>query len=183
MDLNRLYALIAAQLASLFLVLVLCTFEVRRPGSVGFRIPMLRIHRTAQNEFDCEGRFEFLRLTRDGKTWVNSTEIPASQVRPTVATLMENRAERVVYVVGDSELPYGQFAKFLDSIEGATEDLHVVVVSGEIRRQFEESRALVNPSKPPQVEQEPLDVCDFVLPANEFPRETVNSPSQIPPRN
>ena len=138
MDLNRLYALIAAQLASLFLVLVLCTFEVRRPVSVGFRIPMLRIHRTAQDEFSCDDRSVFLRITRDGKTWINATEIPADQVRSTVATLMENRAERVVYVVVDSELSYGEFARFLDSVEGATEDLHVVVVSGEIRRQFEE---------------------------------------------
>jgi len=161
MDLDRLRALVAAPLGGLFLVLVLCTFSVRRPAAVGFRIPMLRIHRTAQNEFSCDGRFEFLRLTRDGKTWINSTEISASQVRPSVAALMESRAERVVYVVVDSELSYGQFAKFLDSIEGATEDLHVVVISGEIRRQFEEKRTLVDPLNPSQMEQDPPTICDL----------------------
>lgn len=65
---------------------------------------------------------------------------------------MESRAERVVYVVVDSDFSYGRFAEFLDKISGATPDLHVVVISGEVRKAFEKSH----------------DLCDFVYPANEF---------------
>ena len=104
MDLNRLRSILAAPMAALFLILVLCIFAVRRPPSVGVRIPMVRIHRTYQNEFSCDGRFKFLRLTKDGITWINEAEIPVNQVRHRVAALMEDRAERVVYVVVDSEL-------------------------------------------------------------------------------
>jgi len=104
---------------------------------------MVRIHRTYQNEFSCDGRFEFIRLTKDGKTWINEAEIPVNQVRQRVAALMEDRAERVVYVVVDSELSYGQFAEFLGKIVGATDDLHVIVISGEIRREFEKPRVFI----------------------------------------
>jgi biopolymer transport protein ExbD len=104
MDPFRLRSLIAPAMASLFLMLSLCAFMVQRPASVGFRIPMVRLHHDPLEPYDCDGRTEFLRLTKDGKTWINETEIPADQVRQRVATLMEDRAERVVYVVVDSEL-------------------------------------------------------------------------------
>jgi hypothetical protein len=162
MDPFRIRTLIAPAMASLFLVLSLCAFVVQRPEPVGFRIPMVRIHRTYQHEFSCDGRFEFFRLTRDGKTWINATEIPEDQVRLKVAHLMENRAERVVYVMVDSELSYGQFAAFMDSIEGATDDLHIIVVSGEIRREFMKNRVLVRPLKAYKMEESPPSVCDFV---------------------
>jgi len=83
---------------------------------------------------------------------MNSEELPADQLRQTVVNVMENRAERVVYMVVDSELTYGQFAGFLDKIEGATNDLHVVVVSGEVLREFEKNH----------------DECDFIFPESEF---------------
>ncbi len=172
MDLNRLSSLFGAPLASFFLILVLCTFAVQRPVSVGFNVPMVRIHRTLQHEFSCDGRFEFFRLTKDGKTWINAAEIPADQVRARVAALMENRAERVVYVIADSELSYGRFMEFLGKIEGATTDLHIVVISGEIRRMFEEPRKLVPPSKISErdqhqlMEQGSISVCDFEFSEN-----------------
>ncbi len=133
-------------MAGLFLVLSLCTFGLQRPKSVGFSVPMLRVHRSLQHEITCDGRFEFLRLTKDGKTWINDDEIPIGHLRSLVASLMEDRAERVVYVVVDSEMSYGQFADFLGRIEGATNDLHVVVISGEIKRELFKPRILASPS-------------------------------------
>ena len=152
MDFNRLRALIAAPVASLFLILTLCTFAVQRPRSVGIRIPMIRLHRNPLESTDCGGRAEFIRLTKDGRTWINEIEVPANRIATAVSVLMENRAERVVYVVVDSDLSYGQFAEFLGKIKDATTDLHVVVISGTILRAFEESH----------------DLCDFVYPTNEF---------------
>ena len=133
---------------------------------MGFRIPMIRIHHNPQ-EISCDGRFEFLRLTKDGRTWINEAEIPVEQLRQRIATLMEDRAERVVYVIVDSDLSYGQFTAFLDRVEGATDGLHVVVFSGEIRREFERPRALVNPLTRHELGQEPSEVCDFIYPENE----------------
>jgi biopolymer transport protein ExbD len=145
MDLNRLRTLVAAPVASLFLILLLCVLAVQRPVSAGFRVPMIRLHHDPNEPYDCGGRAEFLRMTKDGKTWINSTEIPADQVTARVAALMADRAERVVYVVVDSEVTYGQFAEFVDRISRGTADLHVVRVSGEVRKAFERDH----------------DLCDF----------------------
>jgi biopolymer transport protein ExbD len=154
MDLNRLLAILAAPFACLFLLLALYTFAVQKPASTGFRVPMIRLHHNPQEPTDCGGRTEFVRLTRDGKTWINEDEVAPDRLARTVSRLMENRAERVVYVVVDSDLSYGQFAGFLDKVEGSTTDLHVVVISGQILRAFQMNH----------------DVCDFVYPATEFAR-------------
>jgi biopolymer transport protein ExbD len=152
MDLNRLRSILAAPMAALFLILVLCTFAVQKPKSTGFLIPMIRLHHNPNEPTDCGGRIEFVKLTKDGRTWINETEVPSNSLATAVAALMENRAERVVYVVVDSDLSYGQFVEFLGKIKGATTELHVVIVSGEILRAFEDSH----------------DICDFVYPGNEF---------------
>jgi len=152
MDLNRLRLLLAAPLASLFLVLSLCAFVTQRPASSGFLIPMVRLHHDPQEPLGCDGRPEFIRLTHDEKTWINEAEVPSDQLPHAISDLMENRAERVVYVIVDSDLSYGQFAAFLDRIANSTTDLRVVVVSGEVLIAFK---------KRP-------DHCDFVYPINEF---------------
>jgi biopolymer transport protein ExbD len=154
MDLNRLRGLLAAPLAGLFLLLILCTFAGQRPASTGFLVPMIRLHHNPEEPSDCGGRSEFVRLTKDGKNWINDTEVPPDRLVSTVSDLMENRAERVVYVVVDSDLSYGPFAEFLDKVAGSTTDLHVVLVSGQILRAFQSNH----------------DLCDFVYPAEEFKR-------------
>jgi hypothetical protein len=111
MDFNRLYAILAAPLTCLFLIPVLCTFAMQKSASVGFLIPMIRLHHDPHEPTDCGGRSEFVRLTKDGRTWINGTEVPSSELAPTISGLMENRAERVVYAIGDSDLSYGQFGE------------------------------------------------------------------------
>jgi len=152
-------------------MLDLCAVLNLKPISVGMRIPVVRIHRDPNRGFSCDNRAVFLRLTRDGRTWINETEIPAGQFVPAVAEIMENRAERVAYIVVDSDLSYGQFAQFADKVAGAAAGLHVVVLSGEIRRAFENRQ------------REALDECDLVFPANEFAPLRTSSGSSAPPRN
>jgi biopolymer transport protein ExbD len=113
---------------------------------------VIRLHHNPNEPTDCGGRVEFVKLTKDGRTWINDTEVSSNRLAPTISALMENRAERIVYVVGDSDLSYGQFVEFLGKVKNATTDLHVVVVSGEILRAFEENH----------------DLCDFVYPEKEF---------------
>jgi biopolymer transport protein ExbD len=153
MDFNRLLAVLPAPFAGLFLVLSLLAFVAQTPVSEGIRIPVIRLHHDAQEPTDCDGRSEFVRLTADGKTWINSGEVPENRLTVTIADLMENRAERVAYLVAVSDLSYGQFAGVLDKVTGAATDLHIVVVSGEIRRALETNGELL---------------CDFVYPAVEF---------------
>jgi len=142
MDPNKWRMLLAAPVASLLLILLVWAFVVRGPVSEGFRVPVIQLHHSPNEPTDCGGRAEFVRLTKDGRTWINSDEIPANAIRAEVAELMTNRAERAVYIEVDSELTYGQFAQFADRVEGATDDLHIVLVSGDARRAFERDHDL-----------------------------------------
>jgi biopolymer transport protein ExbD len=168
MDFERLRSMVAVPFASLFLILLLCTMAVRRPAAVGFRVPVVRIHHDPNQPYDCDGRPEFVRLTRDEKTWINATEIPRDRIASKIAEIMETRAERIVYVMVDSEFTYGEFAEFMGQIEGSIPDLHVVVISGEVRRRFEKSREEFSKTFDGRhfPSEDPLNVCDFVFSAN-----------------
>ena len=152
MDLYRLRALLAAPLASLFLVLAVCGFVIQRPVSAGIYIPVIRNDPGSPQQQPCPNRSILLRLTKDGRAWINGTELSPSQIAPIVAEVTENRSKRDVYVLADSEVSYGQFAEFLGKIVGSTSDLHVGLISGDMRKLFEEY---------------PVP-CGFVFPANEF---------------
>ncbi|MGD0832271.1 MAG: hypothetical protein ABR907_15120 [Terracidiphilus sp.] len=73
MDLNRLRLLVAAPMASLFLVLSLCAFVVERPGAVGMRVPMIRVPDQSKNNCSDPNRSVFLQLSNDGRYWINLT--------------------------------------------------------------------------------------------------------------
>jgi len=146
--------LLAAPIGAVFLILAALYLVAAKPPSQGFTIPMIWIRHDAKEPLACDGRPEFVRLTKDHKTWINADQIPETQVRKQVAMLMSDRAERVVYVVVDSELSYGDFARILDDVEGAIPNLHVVVVSGAARRAWGKGG----------------DLCDFHFPPRAFAR-------------
>ena len=132
MDLNRLRMMLAAPMASLFMVLILCLFAVRTPGpSVGIRIPVIRL-RTAPTQFTCDGRFVFVQLLADGSTRINTDDIAPDQLAPKIAEIMQYRAERVVYLIAAPEVPYRRFVDAIDEMSGATADLHIAVLTQQI---------------------------------------------------
>jgi biopolymer transport protein ExbD len=170
MDLNRLRQLVAAPLASVLMIMVLCTFVVRKPASSGIRIPLVRIHRNLYPGYTCDSRSIYLRYTADRKTWINEDEFPMSQLLPRLAEILENRAERVAYIVVDSNLSYGQFMEFTDKIKGTVQDLHVIVISGEIRRAFDDDTIAYTKAfnEGHAWNMVSLSECDLVLPPSEF---------------
>ena len=152
MDLYGLRVLLAAPLASLFLVLGLCAVVLQERRPTGLRIPVIRNALGSPQEQPCPNRSILLRLTRDGRTWINENEMSHGEIAPIVAEVTENRSQRIVYVLADSEVPYGEFAEFLGRIEGSTTHLHVALISGEMRKEFDKI---------------PIP-CGFVFPTNEL---------------
>jgi biopolymer transport protein ExbD len=154
MDLNRLRALLAAPLAALFLILVLCIFGVQKPPSVGIRIPMVRFPDQPRNDCSDPNRIVFLRLAQDGTVWLNATAIPTDRLTTTIATVMENRSDRILYVVADPQVSYGQFVGFLDSIAKTKMVLHVALLTDQFRTVLEVNRSRA--------------YCELEWPENEF---------------
>ncbi|HEY1210099.1 MAG TPA: hypothetical protein VGE85_12065, partial [Terracidiphilus sp.] len=144
MDPFRFRALIAPAMASLFLVLSLCAFVVQRPESTGIRIPLLPLHPEANPPGYCNYREIVLWLTQDGRMWINETEISPDKLKGTIADIMENRYYKKLYIVADSGVSYGNFADFMSRIVGASPDLHVVLLSGQLRREVEQGPTFEN---------------------------------------
>jgi biopolymer transport protein ExbD len=170
MDLNHLRSMLAPAFASLFLILLPVTFLVPRPAPEGIRIPLLSIHRNSHPYLACDGNPIFLNFSRDSGVSINGSKIPRSTLQKDIAEKMERRVERVVFLVADPQMSVQEFAQFFGTLKGSVPDLHVIVVSGEVRRALDENAKtdLRSPNSKGTVAEEPITLCDFVLPPEEF---------------
>jgi hypothetical protein len=55
---------------------------------------------------------------------------------PLVRTIMESRAERMVFVAPDTGIEYGRLVEALGILRNATPDLRLAVLSGKLREEF-----------------------------------------------
>lgn len=146
MVLNRLRVLLAAPTTCLFLILILCVFAVQKPVPTGIRMAVVRLH-PIRPQLSCDGRFTFVQLLADGKTKINGAEIDPKDLTPRIGTIMEPFAERVVYLVPDSDISYARFVETFGELNEAAADMHIVVLSGSLRDEYF---------------QRHLDPCDIV---------------------
>jgi biopolymer transport protein ExbD len=138
MDPFCLRTLIAPAMASLFLTLSLCALVVQRPVSTGIQIPLLPLHPEAHPSGNCTARAIVLWLTQDGRMWINDYEQSPDKLRGKIAEIMENRSYKNLYIVADSSVSYGKLADFMSRIVDASPGLHVVLLSGQLRREVEQ---------------------------------------------
>jgi len=131
-DLLRFRLLLAPALAGLFLLLTLCLFSAKSTPSEGIKIPLLRLHHHTE-QFSCDGRWEFVQLLDDGTTKINEEQVREEDLALLVGKIMESRAERVIYVVPSSGIPYSRFVATLSSLKKAVPDMHIGVLSGRVR--------------------------------------------------
>jgi biopolymer transport protein ExbD len=138
MDPYRLRILVAPALVSLFLMLSLCAFVAQTPRSVGVHFPMTRVRTISFS--DCyDDRDIFVKMKKDGSIWINETQQQPGKLGPKIAEIMQSgRSQRVVYVLTDPEVPYGDFASSFNAISISATDLHVGVITpqldGELRQ-------------------------------------------------
>ena len=72
--------------------------------------------------------------------WISSTDIAPDRLTAIIALIMENREDRRVYVVADSQVSYSQFADFLGKIAGAGPNLRIALLSDRLQKDFEQYR-------------------------------------------
>lgn len=63
-----------------------------------------------------------LALTRDGKVYLGSSEIPESEVTSKVATRIANKLDKTVYLKSDARAKYGDVTGLVDDIRAAGAD-------------------------------------------------------------
>jgi biopolymer transport protein ExbD len=138
MDLAGLKAMLAAPMAALFLVLVLVAFGQRQGKAVGVPLKVYAIPPDPSEFVPCDHGGIVVEIDRAGRVGIVPAEIPRAKLRQLLGEILENRYERRVYVAADSGVPYQDFVDILSRIEGASQGLQVVLLSGELRRKQEE---------------------------------------------
>lgn len=128
MDLDRLRSLLAVPMASLFLVLVLCVFGVQKPPSVGIHLPLpkVRVHPYKDCDF-LSDRSIVLQLHKHGSTFINETRVSHEELRSILVEIYENREERVIYILPDSDVSFWEFADIYNKVASSINGLHIVL--------------------------------------------------------
>jgi hypothetical protein len=148
----QLMQMIAAPMASLFLTLSLCVAGIGSRTPAGIRFPLLRM-RASHSGLCGDDRVVVVSLRQGGDLKINQNRITWDALAPTIARIMQYRAERVIYVLPYSEISYTEFANLMDKVAGSTTDLHIALLSGNLRRTMKEHR---------------FDTCDLDWPQSEF---------------
>jgi hypothetical protein len=75
---------------------------------------------------------------------MNEYEIAPDALSAKIAEVFGNRYVKKVYVVADSDVTYGQFADFMSKIVGASPNLNVILLSGQLRHEVESEPTFEN---------------------------------------
>ncbi len=158
MDLKRLRELVAAPIACLFLILILCVPTVQRPVSTGILIPMMHTRSEPLSNCEFNGFTVYLRSdgtlaggSRDGEV---SQDVMLSRIRDA----RDEIQDETIFVIADPEVPYGDFAALVADIHHAAPPDHIAVVTrtGQMRGWTIPDRVPVGPW---------ADRCRFEWPA------------------
>ncbi len=58
-------------------------------------------------------------IERSGRLFINSTEIPAGDLRAKLSDMFANRTKKEVFLKADKDVPYGEVVKTMAEIKGA----------------------------------------------------------------
>src|SRR5579872_2196273 len=61
-------------------------------------------------------------VTKDGKTYLNTTQLPASELAPKVKDLLSNRLDKMVYLKGDQRAKYEVVMEVVANLQAAGVD-------------------------------------------------------------
>ena len=117
-------------------------------------MPLLRL-KPPRPELICDGRWVFVHLLDNGTTKINEKQIRQEELALLVQSIMESRAERVIYVVPSPGIQYSRFLETVSTLRQAVPDMHIGVLSG----------TLGNAYMRPSLERQP---CDIEWPVSDF---------------
>ncbi|HEX7730890.1 MAG TPA: hypothetical protein VF392_17800 [Terracidiphilus sp.] len=156
MDIARLRSAQAPAFIALLIVLTISVAVVQSPPSTGIKVPLLRLQ-PRNDQISCDGRWEFIQLLDDGRTKINADFVREEDLPSSIKKIMETRAERVVYVVPSSGIPYYRLVETMSRLKNAVPDLHIGLISGTLRDAYTK----------PDIRRGDLP-CDFKWPRQEF---------------
>jgi len=129
MDLDRLRKLIAAPMASVFMILILCVFVVEQPVSTGILIPMMRARAEPLQFCELNGFTVYLhsdgRLAGGSRDDVESRGVLLSRIREARDQIQDH----TIFVITDPDAIYGDLASLVADIHHVAPPDHIAVVT------------------------------------------------------
>lgn len=99
-----------------------------KPHTIGSRVYLPHVCTKTEEENRGDGREEWIRLYPN-KAYINDDIVPRDKIVDTVGTLMESRAERVVYLLADQQLTYGEVASWVMQMQAKSPNLVVLLIT------------------------------------------------------
>jgi len=129
MDLDNLRKLLAAPMACLFAILILCVFVVQGPVPTGIPIPMMRPR--AQQLSNCELSGFTVYLRSDGKIGGGNrdSEVSQSTILSRIIEARDDIQDGTIFVITDPDASYAQFVELVAKIRNVAPADHIAAVT------------------------------------------------------
>lgn len=129
MDLDNLRRLLAAPMACLFAILILCVFAVQGPVPTGIPIPMMRAR--AQSLSNCEFNGFTIYLRSDGLIGGGDRDdtVTESTILSRIVEARDEIQDGTIFVITDPDAPYGQFVDLVAKIHNIAPADHIAAVT------------------------------------------------------
>jgi biopolymer transport protein ExbD len=129
MNLNRLREALAAPMACLFVILILCVFAVQRRDSTGILVPMMRARAKPLSFCEFNGFTVYLRSDGRLAGGRRDEEVSRDVILSRIREAQHNVQDDTMFVIADPDVPYGDFAQLIADIHNAVPPDHVAVVT------------------------------------------------------
>jgi biopolymer transport protein ExbD len=121
--------MLAAPMACLFVILILCVFAVQRPASVGVLIPMMRTRAKPLTFCEFNGVTVYLRSDGTLAGGSRDREVPREVMLSRIREAPDEIQDETIFAIADPESAYGDFAGLLADIHHAAPPDHIAVVT------------------------------------------------------
>ena len=106
-------------MVDVMLVLLIIFMVVTPMLQKGQSVDMARVHNPRNMQDADKEDAVLVAVTRDGRVYLGSTQLPASELTPKVKDLIAARADKTVYVKSDARAKYKDVVEVVDNIRAA----------------------------------------------------------------
>src|SRR5215831_1469048 len=109
-------------MVDVMLVLLIIFMVITPMLSKGVSVDMARVRNPSPMQAADKSDAITVAVQRDGKTYLNTTQVPAADLPPKVKDLLSNRLDKMVFVKADSRAKYDKVVDVVDNLRASGVD-------------------------------------------------------------
>ncbi len=123
-------------MVDVMLVLLIIFMVITPMLSKGVSVDLVKTHNPVPMQAADKSDAIIVAVTRDGKTYLNTTQMPAADLPPKVKDMLTNRLDKMVFVKSDSRARYEKVVDVVNNLRASGVDQ-----LGLLTEQLQEKRA------------------------------------------